>query len=459
MTRIALLAMALFWSLSAAAQAATATGTRVRVEEEGDVYYVLEVRYAAGGGESNDVTVTFTGEEVAFEDSAAAIEAQGECTNTSPNRAVCSSSDASLSLRPVLLGDGSDQLRIDADASRTIRARGGPGDDRLYGGSDTEYLFAGPGDDLVDGGPGGDTINGGGGRDELRAGELANDFATDFIEDGDEDRSADDDTIVGHPDRTYVTYRARRRRVMIDLAAGVAGARGERDNLVGITLVEGGRAGDLVAGSPADDFIRGNRGADEIRGLGGDDVLRGEGGADHVYGGRGDDVADDSDTDNEVDIHSCGSGYDFVGRTDKRDRLRRSCEDGAWWSVPDALGDQLNRITVRPSISRDQVIFRSTCHDYPRCKGRIRLKTPDRRELLGRGRFQFRRRSNRDPATARRHDVVVDLNERGRERLRRGGYVRVVIVSRYDCLGCLNPPPPVAGLTTRRRRCRGSRSA
>src|SRR5688572_19343658 len=187
------------------------------------------------------------GEQVSFDDAGTQIDAQGECTNTDSDSAVCSSSGASLSIPSVLLGDGGDEARIASESARLFRVRGGsgddrlhggesgdylfagPGDDQLYGGGQTDRLFAGPGDDFVDGGFGGDTINGGGGRDELLAGELANDFQTDSIKDGDRDRSADDDRIVGHPDRTYVTYRARRQPVTIDLATGVAGAEGERD--------------------------------------------------------------------------------------------------------------------------------------------------------------------------------------------------------------------------------------
>jgi Ca2+-binding RTX toxin-like protein len=327
----------------------------------------------------------------------------------------------------------------------------GPGDDQLYGGNESDRLFAGPGNDLVDGGTGGDTINGGGGRDELRAGELANDFQTDAIADGDGDESADDDRIVGHPGRTVVIYRARRRPLMIDLAAGTAGAKGERDELTGITSVIAGRGADHVVGSAAGEFIVGERGADEIRAFGGDDRLRGEGGADRLYGGRGDDIADDLDTDDAVDIHSCGAGSDVVGLTDKRDRLRHSCEDGAWSSQPNT-GD-FSRITAHPTIRGRRAIFESTCREDPRCKGRIRLVAADTRELLGTGSFRFKRYRGNDPDAAPRHDIVAELTDLGVERLERGTRVRVVIVSRWDCMGCLNPPPPArTGFTTRMKR-------
>lgn len=447
MSRIALLTTVLFFLLSTGAQAATATGERVRVEEEGIVYYVLVVQYEAGAGESNDLTVTLADADVVFDDAGAPIEARGdECTNTSPRRVVCSSSDDSLSLRPVLLGDGGDQVRIETDITNSARARGGPGDDRLYGSDGTDYLFGGPGDDLVDGGSYGDTIDGGGGRDELRAGELGDDFTTDIIKDGDRDRTANSDTIVGNPDQTYLTYKARKRPITIDLAAGTAGADGENDKLTGITQVEGGRGDDTLLGSRSGEFIRGNAGDDIIRGRAGDDLLRGERGRDRLFGGTGDDRAD-SDSDNAVDIQHCGPGSDFVSASDKRDLLRGSCEDGAWSASPDT--GEFNRITVNPAIGRRVAVFRSTCREFPKCSGRILLQTRGSREVLGSGRFEFRRYRGSNPDNAPRHEIVAVLNERGRDRLARGGFVRVTIISRWDCMGCLNPPPPAkTGFTT-----------
>lgn len=450
MSRIVFLAAALFCSLVTSAEAATATAERVRVEEEGIVYYVLEVRFEAAVGEANDLTVTITGDEVAFDDAGAAIDAQGECTNTGPNRAVCSSAGASLSIRPVSLGDGGDRVRIETEATGGIRARGGPGDDRLFGGDGTDYLFAGPGDDLVDGGRSGDTINGGGGRDELRAGERASAYEFDFIEDGDSDRAPDSDTIVGHADQTTLSYRSRTRPVVVDLSSGIGGADGEVDRVTGITLVEGGTGPDELFGTSGGDYIRGNSGADYIRGRGGDDGVLGQRGRDRVYGGTGDDLASD-DSDNAVDIQHCGPGDDLVSSSDKRDLLRRSCEDGAWTTSPD-LGE-FNRITAQPALGRRLAVFRSTCREFPKCSGRIVLQTRGSRAVLGRGRFEFRRYRGDDPDGARRHEIVVVLNERGRDWVGRGGYVRVTIISRYDCNGCLNPPPPAkTGFTTYMRR-------
>lgn len=449
MKRLAL--MTAFAALSCmfpvAAEAATATGTRVFVEEgiQGlPDSYSLAVHYEGEPGEANDVTVTIAGKVVAFEDAGAEIEARGGCTSDGPSRVVCSpSGDDGLGHINVELGDGDDLVRIETDRDRSVRRiLGGPGDDTLQGVSASERLFGGPGDDVVDGGPGSDAINGGGGRDELRGGEPTNDSDFDFIHDGERDGSAASDTIVVHPGQGQLDYGSRRRRVTVDLQAGVAGAAGERDTLSGISSVVGGNGPDIMLGTDGFDFFRGGAGADRLEGRGSRDLLYGQKGADRVFGGAGDDHMSE-DSDNARDIQSCGRGEDWVTSSDKRDRLRPSCEEGAWLNNPRLTAtDEINRITVQPELSRRRAVFRTTCAGSDGCSGRITLLTAGQRELLGRGPIEIRR-----PRSGR-HDIVVRLNARGRQYLRRGGYVRVVIFSRDPCNGCTNPRSVKSGFTT-----------
>ena len=427
-----------------AAEAATAAGTRVFVEEGTQGLpdsYALRVRYEGAPGEANDVTVTFTGEEVAFEDAGAEIEPGDHCVSDGPSRVVCSSSGDGLSFTRVVLGDGDDAVRFEYDRDRLIRVWGEDGNDTLEGGTSGERLYGGPGDDLVDGGANTDTVNGGGGSDELRGGEPATPYEFDFIVDGERDGAAASDTIVGNPGQSSLSYASRREPVTVDLPAGVAGAPGEQDSLSGISRVKGGKGADIMLATDAGAFLLGGGGADRIEGGRAGDSLAGESGADRVLGrGGGDRIFDNSD--NARDLVSCGWGSDFVESTDKRDRLSRDCEDASWLRSRRA---DLSRITVQPSISRRDALFHLTCVDPEGCRGRITLLTAGRRLLLGDGPIDIKRARNSE----RRHHVVVRLNARGLEYVRRGGYVRVVIFgSGLPCGGCTNPRPVKSGFTT-----------
>lgn len=296
----------------------------------------------------------------------------------------------------------------------------------------------------MDGGAGGDTINGGGGRDELRGGEPATPFEFDLIVDGERDGEAASDTIVGHPGQAGLSYASRRERVTVDLPAGVAGARGEQDSLSGISSVVGGEGPDIMLATDTGASLMGGRGADRIEGGRAGDRLSGGGGRDRVFGGGGDDLLFDN-SDNARDMNSCGPGEDWVESSDRRDRLRRNCEDAGWLRSRRA---DPSRITVQPAILRRRAVFRLTCSDREGCRGRITLVTAGGRLFLGRGRIAISRARNSE----RRHEVVVPLNARGRKYLRRGGYVRVVIFGSGRPCGCLNPMPVKSGFTTLMKR-------
>jgi hypothetical protein len=446
------------WLACASAPAGAATVemiTKYAGRDGGEDQYQQYVVYTAAAGEANALVVSVDYERVVFQDSGAQIEVRGGCTQTTAHAAVCAPPDDFGTIE-ARLGDGDDSGRIDAAQSfhPVTRLDGGPDDDTIQGGIGFETLIGGLGDDVVDGGAGGDTINGGGGRDELRAGAVSDGF--DFIEDGDTDENADADVIVGHGVGYYTTtvsYRARKAPVTVDLGAGTAGAPGEGDTLVGgIRLVEGGTGSDTLLGTDRDDYIRGNAGDDVIRGRSGNDGVLGQAGADRVSGGPGNDVHGD-ESDDARDVESCGPGFDFVSASDARDLLRRDCEEGAWSAMPidEALGFA-NRITVQPAMRRRSVTFRSSCNTPPKCTARIELRTPESRRLLGTRRFEIER-SSEEPEKAPRRPIRVPLTDRGVARLARGGYVRVVITSRYDCQGCLNPPKPArTGFTTYMRR-------
>jgi hypothetical protein len=427
--------------------------TKYAGRDGGEDQYQQDVVYTAAPGEANALVVRGDHQRMMFEDTGAQIEARGGCTLAAPHIAVCEPPD-SFGQTSAALGDGDDSARLEAaDTYAPLPdIDAGPGDDTVRGGIGFDVLFAGAGDDFVDGGAGGDTINGGGGRDELRAGGVADGF--DFIEDGDTDENADADVIVvngvGYY-QTTVSYRSRTEGVTVDLVAGDAGAAGEGDRIIGgLHHVEGGTGSDILMGTGDADFLRGNGGDDRIYGNAGDDAVLGQRGQDLLYAGPGDDTVGE-ESDNAFDVVRCGDGKDYVPSSDARDRLIGDCEEAAWASTPDS-GTFANRISVRPKLAVEHVTFGSTCNYLADCTGRIELRTPTSRKLLGSGRFKIPR-STKEPDDQPREPIRVPLTDRGVDRLKRGGYVRVVITARHDCQGCLNPPPPAKhGFTTYMRR-------
>ena len=452
---IALSFAVLMCAVPASATAATLQMERKYIGRDGgEDQYQQFVTYTGAPGEANRLVMTVNHERVIFEDPGAEIEVAGGCTRMGPNRAVCEHTPGDeFGTIAAELGDGADTGRIAAAESfvPSTSLGGGEGNDEIQGGIAFETLSGGPGDDLVDGGPGGDTINGGGGRDELRAGVPADGF--DSIEDGDTDPTADSDVIVGYGRATYyattVIYRSRSAPLTVDLAAGTAGAAGEQDKLVGgINHVVGGTGDDTLRGTEGDDYLGGSGGDDRIDGRGGDDLVSGQAGADRVFGGPGND-AHSNESDDAGDVEDCGSGADYVSEADARDVLRRNCEEGAWSS---SIGGTANRITVQPRMARRSVTFRSTCDSSRACTGRIELRTPKSRKLLGTKRFTIPPGTG-TPEEQKRSPITVPLTRLGSKRLSRGGYVRVVVSSRFDCGACLNSPPPAKhGFTTYMRR-------
>jgi hypothetical protein len=448
-----LLTTALLALTAAPAHAATVEMiTKYAGRDGGEDQFQQDVIYRAAEGERNALVMSVDYQRAVLEDHSAEIKAIGGCTNLSPHIAVCDPPDAFGRIEAGL-GDGNDTGRIDSSDQYhpVTRLDGGAGDDSLQGGVGTDNLLGGPGDDLVDGGAGGDTINGGGGRDQLRAGAVSDGFDT--IEDGETDADATADVIVGNGEgyyQTMVSYRERRQPVTVDLKNGTAGAPGEGDTLVGgLHMVTGGAGDDVLRGTDDDDVILGNDGADRIFGGAGNDSLFGEAGADRVSAGSGNDTLD-RESDDAVDGLDCGRGADWVGATDARDRLLDDCEEVAWSASSQVQGDPFgNRITTQPALRGGRATFRSTCSAEPECTGRIELRTPTGRKLLGVGRFSLEANRAESPDKQPREAIRVRLTERGIAHLRRGGYVRVVIAAQYDCGGCLNPPKPVKnGFTT-----------
>ena len=268
-------------------------------------------------------------------------------------------------------GDGDDFLE-GGDGDDTLD--GGAGNDRLVGdsGIGDDLLIGGPGDDSLEGGAGDDTLIGGAGDDVLDGGEGTDrvDYSSDALAGGTAgvtvnlatgkatDGFGDSDTLVGielvrgsNAADTLIgsdlnSEFAERFRglagadfidgglgfeevdyasdadfggtagVTVDLAAGTAtDGFGDRDTLIGIELVRGTNATDLLLGGnpSADDF-------ENFRPLGGEDLVDGGSGFDQI------DYATDADFGGMAGVtvdFSAGTAIDPFGDSDSIANIER----------------------------------------------------------------------------------------------------------------------------------------
>jgi hypothetical protein len=258
------------------AAATASTAEVVETHARGDY---ASLRYVAGDGEANDVTLQGDLHSVVVTDSGAEIAAGPGCSPSGDHSVTCTSAlEMSLGLH---LGDEDDRI---TSAGPSFTADGGDGDDVMLGGEMGASLRGERGDDVLDtgaasgsllGGEGADTMTGHDGRDLFMGGP-----GPDTIDGG------------GNPE-TYtlgdeVSYRDHARGVTVDLSAPAspAGADGEGDTIANVENVEGTDRPDALTAPqtvPNPDF--GSR----IRGHAGDDVLRGGPGVDDLDGGLGSD--------------------------------------------------------------------------------------------------------------------------------------------------------------------------
>jgi Ca2+-binding RTX toxin-like protein len=258
------------------------------------------VRYVAGPGESNDLTLTDIEDSwptaYMVSDPGATITPGTGCVAVDAHTAVCIAESGSMSNVRVALGDGDDVLH---PQDAYTRADGGTGNDRLFGGSAD------------------DRLQGGAGTDEIRGGDGA-----DVLVDGDPDATPGADILDGGPGSDWVSYETRALPVRVDLSdPGADGAAGEQDVLLGIENVHGGHG---------DDVLVGDDGGNQFNDEGGTNLMVGNAGVDHFRGARA----------GRVD---CGSDDDLVRNVTRRAQLDRSCE-----TIYRASGDDDFRVRVRP---------------------------------------------------------------------------------------------------------------
>jgi len=400
--------------------------------------------YVAGPGERNDVTVeTIDNARLRIADPGAVITATGTCRSIDAHNAVCRPQGKGEFLyeAKVALGDLDDHLMVqDRSGDIELTAEGGPGGDVLTGGPNefsgsvldggdgNDQLYAAPlggvplgatlrggsGDDQLHGSDkAGDELDGGGGLDQLYGGG-----GYDSLTDGDRDGSLagaapDADTLDGGPGVDEVSYKLRKRSVVVRAGViGEGGEPGEHDRLSGIENVSGGAGDDRLIGdarsnhfdgSGGDDFLAGGAGRDNLSGGRGDDRLDGGEGLDSLYGERGSDRlfgrsgADYLDGGRGIDAVSCGRGVDaLVAGRRALASVPNGCEElyFEWLSRSPGLRHAL---WLRPHPSRTsagRLQLRTECpvvlEDAPDvgCRGSIEMReSGSRRRLLARGFF------------------------------------------------------------------------
>ena len=319
------------------------------------------VVYAADPGEVNDVTVSFDGANVVFDDPGATITPQRDCTAISAHRVTCTPTQNTLV--SVELADGDDHARVvGASADHPVYLDGQQGADELTGSESSGGLSGGPGHDVMRGGSGTETINAvngrGDGSQEVPPTVLpdadtitcvahpdgkppigAEVDSLDTVDGpcGEVTRFADDGFVEARgtdgPDLLSASYYPTRLFGLggDDRLFGGVCSRCRTDGGAGNDTLEGGG---LMLGGDGDDHFSselanglpvrqdGGPGNDVLMGGNGADRLVGGPGVDSISGGAGNDYIDARD--GEADTVDCGLGRDTVV-ADKVDTLS-GCE-------------------------------------------------------------------------------------------------------------------------------------
>lgn len=357
-----------------------------------------EVRFIAGAGEANVVTLDRFGDVYTVTDTGAPLTAMFGCTSAGANAATCPVAPVrSFSLE---LQDMNDTGTIGAGVAGSgfnLSVSGAEGNDTLNAGPNFEFgqYFGGDGNDAVNGGPNRDRVDGGDGDDTVLGGDNGDSLdggdGTDTVlgQEGDGDsvdpgsQADGGDVLSGGPGIfDDISYRNRDIGVALstnglaDDGQGCPGAACEGDNVAGDferidgtdgndvirlgagpqTVLAGG-GDDDVDGGAGDDDLFGDDGADFLGGGAGDDDLGGQDGEDRVNGGPGDDVLEgDSFGIPEPDVIAGGTGLDLAdfggtaeslridldnqpddGRAGEGDNVRRDVEDVIGGDSPDVL--------------------------------------------------------------------------------------------------------------------------
>jgi hypothetical protein len=322
--RNSLRAACAIWVGALLACPAAATAASVVVETRCDKMGCAEsLAYSARPGERNDVTVVQEGDLVTIRDSAG-IQPGAACEALDAFSARCALTVPTFNRSARFrLRDQADRLDARELAIGGSRLDGGAGRDRLQGPVAVGALFVGgPGNDAMTGGPLPDRF-----ESKRRDGR-------DTMAGGGPPPLVDADYFPGYDEVFYA--RSTSVRVQLDGRPNDGGRR-ERDNVLNIEGVWGGRGDDVLIGSRADETLFGGAGRDLLRGRGGADRLDGGdrvsgrgapvGSADRLEGGTGPDVLDGR---GGPDLLIGGSGRDQLDGGRGPDRIRSPDVERDW---------------------------------------------------------------------------------------------------------------------------------
>ena len=225
-----------------------------------------ELRYTAGSGASNLVSLSLQSGNYRISDGRVNITPGAGCAAVTPSQVSCPSTG--ITAAKFLLGDKSDAFSS-ATATLPTTIDAGDGDDFVRGQSGVENITGGNGDDLLKGNLGNDTINGGPGEDDLEGGDGA-------------------DSIVGG---------------------------------TGDDQLHPGPGNDVASGGDGNDwwdpFGTNGDGDDKAYGGAGYDTIQTGAGIDELYAGDGDDrLHSGSTTGTAAEIVDGGNGNDEIINTD-----------------------------------------------------------------------------------------------------------------------------------------------
>jgi Ca2+-binding RTX toxin-like protein len=259
---LAIAAMAIFASSAQAALVVTKSGGVIT---------------ATGGTEVNTVTITHSGSDYAFQDTAVNPTGGAGCNAAVGDTVTCS--DSGVTSIVLELGSGN---TVDSGNASTITIpvtmngndgvdtlTGGTAGDTLNGGNKSDVLSGNGGNDTidtgndndtsVDGGTGDDTLIGGGGADSLNGGD-----GNDRLDGGDKDDVLDGGNGI---DRALYTGGAAI-NVDIDNVADDSDGEGDTDNIMDTV--------ESITGSPGNDTMTGSCFGNTFAGMNGNDTLNGD---------------------------------------------------------------------------------------------------------------------------------------------------------------------------------------
>jgi Ca2+-binding RTX toxin-like protein len=254
-----------------------------------------DVRYTAGAGEQNNVTVDLSGTTYTISDTGpgVTVTATAPCAQVTTTRATCPQEPLpSTDHVTVVVDDLNDTVTVNATARDGTRIDGGAGNDTIVGSTGADKITGGPGNDVIDPNDLTTPVN----MDSNSIDPYCDPDFTDFS------LLNCPDIVDGEGGFNTIRFDHQPKAVFVD--AGTKGA--DPESVIDPTRLRNGDARanllatkgrgwrfNKIVGTPFDDQIIGSSNADTIVGRGGADVL---------CGGPGTDTVDYSGSTGPVDV-------------------------------------------------------------------------------------------------------------------------------------------------------------